>query len=381
MELSKFLKNSIYEELGVSPIIQAAGTKSSYGGSRMSEEVLEAIFSASRSFVSISELNRKIGKYIAEITGAESGMVTSGAGSGVVLSIAACMTGTNIAKIRQLPNTDGMKDEMIIQKIHRGSYSHMYTFSGAKLIEIGNINECLPEELESAFTEKTAAVNYLIGPRISRSGLSLPEVVKIAHEHNVPVIVDAAAMLPPKINLRKYIEQGADLVTFSGGKMIRGPQATGLLFGRKHLIDAALANANPNHSIGRAHKVSREDMVGLYVALKLYLQSDEREVLDNLNKQLLPIIHLLANVPHVNATIIHDGINYNVPVVIIQFSDGWKGPTGLEFTKKMLDGNPRIFMQYFKELDHLVVNPISLQEGEAEIVAHRLKAEIYNYIT
>ncbi|OGT42073.1 MAG: hypothetical protein A3F42_07380 [Gammaproteobacteria bacterium RIFCSPHIGHO2_12_FULL_37_34] len=264
--MQNMLDNPIYKELGVIPVIHAAGTKTTHGGTRSHPEVFKAMELASKSFVSIEELNRKVGEYIAKITGAEAGMVTSGAASGVVLSIAACMTGMNITKVRQLPNSAGMKDELIVQKIHVGSYSHMYTFTGAKLIEVGNINGCLPEELEAAINEKTVAVNYLLGPRISKVGLSLKKVVDIAHKYNLPVIVDAAAMLPPKSNLRRYIDEGADLVTISGGKMIHGPQGVGLLFGKKDLIDAAFANSSPNHAIGRPHKISREEIVGLYVS-------------------------------------------------------------------------------------------------------------------
>ena len=148
----KASKNPIYKELNIKPVIHAAGTKTTHGGTRMSEDVLWAMNEASKSFVDITELNRQVGSYIAKITGAEAGMVTSGAGSAMVLSAAACMTGEDIFKIRSLPLVEGKisKDEIIIQKIHCGNYTHMYSFTGAKIIEIGNINDCLEEELEGA---------------------------------------------------------------------------------------------------------------------------------------------------------------------------------------------------------------------------------------
>ena len=371
--------HSIYKEIGVTPIINAGGTKSAYGGSKMSDEVLEAIREASRSFVSMIELNKKIGEYIARITGAEAGMVTSGAASGTVLSIAACMTGTDISKIRRLPDSTGMKNELIIQKIHRGAYSHMYTFSGAKFVEIGNFNECLEEELEGAITEKTVAMGYLFGPRVPRSGLTFSKVIEIAHKYKIPVIVSAAAMLPPKKNLSKYIQEGADLVVFSGGKMIHGPQATGLLFGKRSLVEAALANASPNHAIGRPHKVSKEDMVGLYAALKSYIEIDEEKMFKNFIHLLQPIIKALSDIKGIKAEIIHDEINHHVPVIVIQFDPEWLGPSGAEISTILLQKNPRIFIQYFKELGHLVVNPVSLQDGENEIVAMRLREELTLY--
>lgn len=373
------LDNPIYKELGVVPVIHAAGTKTTHGGTQSRPEVFKAMELASQSFVSIQELNRKVGEYIAKITGAEAGMVTSGAASGVVLSMAACMTGIDMCKIRQLPNASGMRNELIIQKIHVGSYSHMYTFTGARLIEVGNINDCLPEELEAAITEKTAAINYLLGPRISRTGLSLKEVADIAHRHNIPVIVDAAAKLPPKSNLRRYIDEGADLVTISGGKMIHGPQGTGLLFGRKDLIDAAFTNTSPNHSIGRPHKVSREEIVGLYVALKLFMENDEELMFSGYREKLQIVLQYLADIKELNLEIVHDEINYNVPVLAIKFNKTWKGPIPRDLPKILLQGSPRIFMQYFKEIDHLVVNPVSLQEGEAEVVGITLKNLFLKY--
>lgn len=373
------LENSIYEELGVQTVIHAAGTKTTHGGTRSRKEVFDAMEIASKSFVSLEELNKRIGEYIASITGAEAGMVTSGAASGVVLSIAACMTGTDINKVRQLPNPKGMKNELIVQKIHVGSYAHMYTFTGARLIEVGSINDCLTEELEQSINENTVAINYLFGPRISRSGLSLKQVVKIAHNYGLPVIVDAAAILPPKEKLRELINEGADLVTISGGKMIHGPQNTGILYGKKELINAAMANSSPKHSIGRPHKVSKEAMVGLYVALKIFMDTDMEKMFKIYRKRLQPIFDRLNDLKTINLEIIHDQINYNVPVLAISFNENWKGPRPDNIPKIMLSETPRLFMQYFKELGHLVVNPVSLQDGEPEIVANLLAKFILKY--
>lgn len=373
------LNNPIYNEIGVTPVIHAAGTKTTHGGTKSHPDVFRAMEMAAQSFVSIEELNRKVGEYIASVTGAESGMVTSGAASGVVLSIAACMTGTDVAKIRRLPDSSGMKNEMIVQKIHVGSYAHMYTFTGAKIIEIGNINGCLESELEAAINERTAAINFLFGPRISRAGLDFKNVVTIAKKYHIPVVVDAAAMLPPKTNLRKYIAMGADLVALSGGKIIHGPQGTGLLFGRKDLMEAAFANASPNHAIGRPHKLSREEIVGLYTALKIYLAQDESQMLKSYRHKLEIVWQTLKDFVDLDITIKHDHINYNVPVLAIRFRDTWQGPEPIEIPKLLLQDPPRVFMQFFKELDELVVNPVSLQTGENIIVAKKLHKFISMY--
>jgi len=365
---------TIYDKIGVVPVIHCGGTKTTMGGTRMRPEVLEAMADATSRFVSIDELNRAVGRFIAEVTGAEAGMVTSGAASGVVLSAAACMTGTSIANVRRLPDTTGMRDELIIQKTHRGQYSHMYTFTGARFVEVGNTNHCLRAEVEGAFTDRTAALVYLAGPGVSQVGLTVPEAVDVARRAGVPMIIDSAAMLPPRSNLRRYVDQGCDLVVMSGGKLIHGPQNTGLLFGRADLVEAARANAAPNHSIGRPHKVSKEDMVGLYVALQLYLETDEDAALAGYRDLLSPIVGMLDGIPGVRVTIEHDGGRYHVPTAVVRFAPGWTGPGGAAIATRLLAGEPRIFVIHDRGLDELQINPVSLSPAEAEIVTTQLHA-------
>ncbi|MBP6952565.1 MAG: aminotransferase class V-fold PLP-dependent enzyme [Alphaproteobacteria bacterium] len=365
-------KNSIYKELGIQPVIHAGGTKTTHGGTKLSYEVIQAMNLAAESFVDVLELNRKIGQYIAKITGAEAGMVTSGAASGMVLSAAACMTGNCLSSIKALPNTFGLKNEIITQKIHCGDYTNIYTFSGAKLKEIGNINSCHIQELESAITDKTAAIAYLFGPRIYPVGLSLEEVVKVAKKNGIPVIVDAAAMLPPLENLKKYINMGADLVTISGGKFINGPQSTGILFGRKNLIEAALANASPNYAIGRPHKVSKENMVGIYTALKRLETLDVKELIQCYIDRLNVVKQLITEIKNITVEIMQDAFNYSIPVLIVKFNNNWDGLEPKDILRELINGNPPIFLQYFKGLQHLVVNPISLSDDELEPLGQRI---------
>jgi len=366
------LNNPVFDELGLRPVIHAAGTITSYGGSAPRPEVMEAMALASQSFIGLQELNEKVGEYIAQVSGAEAGMVVSGAAGGVVLSMAACMTGTNPAKVRQLPNTDGMKNELIIQKIHRGGYSDMYGFTGATLVEVGSIDGTLEEELEAAFTDRTAAVNFLFGPGVYQKGLSLSKVAEIAHSHGVPVIVDAAAMLPPKSNLGRYISEGADLVTFSGGKFIRGPQGTGLLFGRRDLIDAAIANGPPNHSIGRPQKVTREEMIGLYTALKLFMEQDDDALMASYRASIEPAYEILQGLDNVEVSIEHDPMKYHVPTVVIRLNSEATGLDPQKLLKDLLEGEPRVFVTYDKGVDSVSINPINLLDGEAVVVARRM---------
>ena len=313
--------NRVYAELGVPLVIHAGGPTTNYGGSLMRPDTLAAMAEAGRAFVSVETLNRRIGAYIAEVTEAEAGMVVAGAAAGMVLSLAACMTGTDLAAIRRLPDTTGLKDEMVIQKIHRGPYSHMYGFTGARIVEVGNVSSCLPEELAAALTDRTAAVAFLFAPGNPRGGLTLSQVAEIAHARGVPVIVDAAMTVPPRENLTRFIHDGADLVTMSGGKVIRGPQATGLLYGRADLIEAAHLNSSPNHAIGRPSKVAKEEMVGLYAALRSYMDSDEDQILREMRELVEIIVDDVGEIDGVHATVEFDDDRYFVPTAVIGFED------------------------------------------------------------
>jgi L-seryl-tRNA(Ser) seleniumtransferase len=376
MTESRLPINPIYEEIGVRPMIHAGGTNTDHGGSKMRPEVIEAMVQASQSYVPIAELNCRVGDFIAQITGAEAGMVTAGAGSGIVLSSAACMTGTDKAKILQLPDTRGMNTEIVIAKAHRGGYSHMYTFTGASLVEVGDAQAWTTDELNAAINDNTAAVAYLLAPRVSRRGPSLRETVKVAHGRGVPVIVDAAAMLPPKSNLGRYISDGADLVTVSGGKDIRGPQATGMLFGRKDLVAAALANHSPNHAIGRPHKVSREEMVGLWMALKLYIEHDEEAEIAGYRAALGPVVEALEGIDGIDVSIRQDDFRFFLPNVVVKLTQDWNGPSGPDVRAAMMDGDPRIGIRFDPDHNELEINAFNVQAGEPEIVGARLREEL-----
>jgi L-seryl-tRNA(Ser) seleniumtransferase len=207
----------IYEELGVRIVINASGTLTRLGGSRMAPEVLAAMAEAAASFVAIDELQERAGETLAELTGAQAGYVVTGASAGLALGTAACVAGLDVAKMDRLPDTSGMKDEVVVQRGHRNAYDHALRTAGIRFVEVGYLGYpgaggTQPWQLEAAITERTAAVAC---PDLETPGtLPLPEVVAIAHARGVPVIVDAAASLPPRANLRRFIAEGADLVTF-----------------------------------------------------------------------------------------------------------------------------------------------------------------------
>lgn len=368
------MKNAVYELLGVEPVINAGGTHTTHGGSRMHAEVVEAMAMASQSYVPVVELNRKVGEYIATVTGAEAGMVTSGAASGISLATAACMTGTDIAKVRRLPDTTGMKNGILMQLAHYGTYGNTHRSAGASVTLAGSTNGCLAEELDAAISPNTAAIAYLFAPGLVQHGPSLPETVEIAHRNGLPVMVDSAAMLPPRENLRRFISEGADLVIFSGGKFIGGPQATGLLFGKRDLVEAALMNASPHHAVGRPQKVAREEMVGLATALRIYMDLDEAVLIDSLRAQAEHVSSRIQRVAGIRCEVRHDYFRHFVPTAVIEFEPSWTGPTTTEIASRLHAGPSRIYVA--SSAESLNINPFNLQAGEEEIVATRLLEEL-----
>ena len=249
----------VYAKLGVRPVIHGAGTTTRYGGSLMRPETIEAMREAAQVLVNLDELNEAAGAAIARMLGAEAALVTAGSTAGLVLQAAACISGDNPAHIARLPDVTGLRDEFIIQRAHRFSYDQAYRVPGGVLVEIGLGRRTMAWELEHAIGERTAGVIHLVSPLTSPPGvLGFEEVCRIAHARGVPVLVDAASMIPPRDNLFRYLRGGADLVIFSGGKGIRGPQSTGILAGRRDLIRAATLNATRTRpSAGRRRRRRR----------------------------------------------------------------------------------------------------------------------------
>lgn len=366
---------TVLDELGVRPVIQAAGTKTIMGGTQLSPTVAAAMAEANNWYAPVKELNHAIGGYIAGITGAEDALVTSGAASGVVLSMAACVTGTATGRVLRLPDTTGMKNQVILQRIHHGKYSHMYRAPGVTIRDIGSMNECDPGEMHDAIGPNTAAIAFLLGPGINQTGLSLDECAAIARSAQVPLIVDAAAMLPPRRNLTEILDRGADLVTFSGGKAIRGPQASGFLAGRADLVAAARANCSPNHAIGRPHKVSKEQMIGLYTALKEYMAEDEDAAQFERFVTASTIVEALGDIGDIALRIAHDDHRHFVPTVVIE----GRRPRVLDvkaIRSRLLNGDPRVFVNIDRALSEVHVSPFSLSPGDLDPLIMRLSEEL-----
>jgi uncharacterized pyridoxal phosphate-dependent enzyme len=360
----------IYDKLGVRKIINAWGTITAIGGSRMPPECFQAMAEAGRSFVFLDELHIKAGQYVAQLLGVEAAYISSGAAGGIVLAAAACLTGTDQQKICALPKTDGWANEIIVQKAPGPTYVYQgMTHVGAHLVEVGTPQQMTVAEIEQAVSDRTAAIMLYLDIRPQPS---IAEVSPIARRAGVPLIVDAAAELPPRRNLTEPLKQGADLVVFSGGKGVLGPQGTGLVVGRKGLIEACRLNGNPHNAIGRPMKVGKEDIAAFIAALERFMARDEEEEMQEYARRGDRIVRQLAGIEGIVARTLWADPRARpvVPRVYIDLEKGF-ALTKEQIRQQMLDGEPSVAIG---ETDSGVsVALLLLNEEEVGIVARRLE--------
>ena len=366
----------IYQRLGVAPVINAASSITRLGGSRTRPETLELMEKAARVMVNMDDLNRAAGREVARLVGAEAGFVCSGAAGGLLLQAAACITGNDPIKMRQLPDTTGLKNEIVIHTMHRFPYDQAYRAAGAKMVEFGDYLYAHPWQLEGAINERTAAVAYLCSPFASDRVMPLDRVCEIAHAHDLPVIVDAASMLPPRENLYRYLRAGADMVVYSGGKGIRGPQGSGILVGRADLIEAATLQASPAQFLGRGMKVAKEEIIGLVASLAAFVEEDEEAEVAAYRALVQPVVDALVEIPGLKVTLEHDSRSFLIPCAVIRFTDEWRGPSRDEIAAAMEQGNPQVYLHQLGGPEQLAVDPLNLTEPEVEIVIRRLREEL-----
>jgi len=356
----------LFRELGVRPFINASGTYTAMTASLMPEEVMDAINYASKHYVMLDELHDRIGERIAKLVRSEAAMVTAGAASALTLGTAAVLTGTDRQKIIDLPNLAGMKSEVIIQKSHRFGYDHAVRNCGVRLVEVET-----RDELERSVTPQTAMMLFYNNNN-SLGQIRDEEFAALGKKHGVPTFNDAAADVPPVANLWKYTGMGFDLVTFSGGKGIRGPQSAGLLLGRKDLIAAARLNAPPNgNTIGRGMKVNKEEMLGMLVALELYLEKDHDKERREFDRRAETIRAGAAAVPGVKAEVFVPEVANHVPHIRISWDSAERKPTPEAVVTAMRDGEPSIAIR--SEENTLVIGVWMMRSGEEKIVAKRLR--------
>ncbi|MGB2716228.1 MAG: aminotransferase class V-fold PLP-dependent enzyme [Vicinamibacterales bacterium] len=353
-------------ELGVRPFINAAGTYTAMTASLMPPEVMDAINYASKHYVMLDELHDKVGERIAKLVQAEGAMVTAGAASALTLGTAAVLTGGDNQKIVDLPNLATMKSEVIMQKSHRFGYDHAVRNCGVQIVEVET-----REELERAVNPKTAMMLFYNNNN-KEGKIQDEEFVQLGKKHGIPTFNDAAADVPPVENLWKYTKMGFDLVTFSGGKGIRGPQSAGLLLGRKDLIDAARKNAPPNgNTVGRGMKVNKEEMLGMLAALELYVEKDHAKEQREFEKRAEEIKKAAASVPGVTAEIFVPEVANHVPHLRVTWDATTLGIRPNEVVRALRDGEPSIGTR--SEGPALVIGVWMMRQGEDKVVAKRLR--------
>ena len=353
----------VYEELGIRPFVNAADHYTRFGGSIMWPCAVEAMVEASRQYVNLFEMQTRVGEAIAEMTGNEAACVSCGAAGGIALAVAACMAGKDPDRIEQLPDTTGMKNEVIVHRCARFYEDIAIQVPGATIVEMGDERGATEAELAACINERTAAVLTL-----SPWGRMLPidRIVHIAHGHGVPVLVDAAFSIPPKANFRYFThELGVDAIIASGGKAIRGPQTTGLVIGKKFLVEACAAHGNPNRAIGRTMKVGKEELAGIYAAVKYIMERDEDAVRREINRMGLDIRKGLSPSSLVKS------VKRSGDVVSIDIDLARPGWSDQEIERLLLDGDPSIVT--WCRNGRCRVKLGTLQPGEVDRVIRRLR--------
>ena len=390
------MNQDIYSALGVKRRINAAGTLTRLGGALMQDEVVAAMAAAAGASVDIGELQAAASRTISKLTGAQAGIVTTGAAAGLTLAAAACMARWDIARMAALPSTDGFPNEILLPRTHHTGYAHALRASGARLVDLGHndrgtgagVRGIEPWEIEAALTPRTAAFAFSATPA-NMQDLSL--VCEVCKARSIPVIVDAAAQLPPKSNLEAFFSLGADLVAFSGGKAIGGPQASGILAGRRDLVGSALVQqldmdvspatwsapdlvdrqamkGIPHHGLGRGFKAGKEEIVGLLVALERFAAADDRAANAVLEKRLE---HIAKHIDHVSRRLVPAAETGKVPQLHVSVKDA------MEVSRRLLANDPPVHLsERFAAQGVLIVDPQALRPEDDALLAAALRKAI-----
>jgi L-seryl-tRNA(Ser) seleniumtransferase len=360
------VNRDVIDELGVRTFINAAGTYTSLTASLMPREVWNAMTVASRKFAPLQDLHDAVGERIAELTKSEAALVSAGAASALAIGTAGVLAGTDRKKIRQLPDTRGMKNEVIVQKSHRNGYDHAVRNAGIHMIEVETA-----AELESAVHSRTAMMFFLQSAN-NRGQIGYEEFAQLGKKHSIPTMIDAAADLPPVENFWKFTKAGFDLAIFSGGKGIKGPQSAGLLLGRKDLIAAGRQNSSPNSdSLGRISKVNKEELVGMMVAVEMFVNRDQEATWKDWENQCNRIAGYVKGVKGVTTEIKVPELANMVPHLHVNWDHAAVGKTPVDVVKELREGSPSIEVRPGSK-EELVVAVWMMQPGQDRIVGQRL---------
>jgi D-glucosaminate-6-phosphate ammonia-lyase len=362
---------SLYKDLDIRPIINATATLTKLGGSLMPQEVRAAMDEASRYFIDLGELQEKVGAKLAELTGNEAAYVATGAAAGLALTTAACMTRGDRELVLRLPTAAGMKNEVLVFKSHRNGYDNSVRMTGATLVEIGTETYTDPAELERAINDNTAAFMWFQGGMTGHGDFPLEQVIAICKARNVPVLVDAAAQVPPADNLWRFTAMGATAAIFSGGKDLHGPQGTGLIVGQRWIVEAMRGIGSPNAGFARAMKVSKENMVGLLAAVKRYIGLDHEAKRERDEAVVARWCGEFGALPGVRAErVFPNEAAQPLPRVKLTL-DPAAGLSGEALAQRLMDNEPAIAVAATS--DGVYVNPWLLTDEEVDIVGAAIR--------
>jgi uncharacterized pyridoxal phosphate-dependent enzyme len=353
-----------YDEIGIRPFINAGGwTYTRYGGSIMPEPVVAAMAEASRQFVNLYELQDRVGQAIARMTNNEAAFVSCGAASGILLAVASCIAGTDPERAKRLPDTHGMPNQILMRQCDRGTEADpAIRAAGGRIVEVGGADGASPEQWFAAISDQTAAIILVA---FESEALNVEPVVEIARSKNIPVLVDGACAVPPKENLWRFTRDvGVDAFITSGGKSIHGPQTTGLVLGKRSIIDGCKSHASPNLALGRGMKVGKEEFAGIYTAVKLFLAEDgeAREALKR--KQIAVIADCVKQLPGLAVAVRGTELTIDLDSAIVPIS-------AKDVTTKLLATDPSILLM--GRGNRITIRAGLLQPGEAQVVGARLR--------
>ncbi|MET7256905.1 aminotransferase class V-fold PLP-dependent enzyme [Dyadobacter fermentans] len=393
--VSRKKKRDVIAELGIRSFINAAGTLTYMSGCIMHDEVVETIENTSRHFCMIDEVQDKVGEKIAKLVHSEAAMVTCGAFSAMTLGLAGVLTGLDVRKVEQLPHLEGtgMKSEVICQKSHNERYNHAFLNTGCTVVEVETV-----EDVERAISEKTALLHFL-NITANAGQIKHEEWLALGKKHNIPTSIDIAADVPPVSNLWKFNDLGFDLVFISGGKAMRGPQSAGILMGRKDIVAAARLNAPPRgFTVARGHKVNKEEILGMYVALEKFISGDHDREWKDWEAQITRIENAVKGLPGITTKVTIPELGNITPTLTISWDDTIVKLTGRGLRDKLRFGSPSIeagfsgLPLYYYQAGSDSIDPATedslkganliritawmLQPGEDKVVARRLREEL-----
>lgn len=360
---------SVFKRLGLKQVINASGKMTALGASAVSEEVAQTLKEASQDYVDIDEIKELTGTVIAEVTGAEDGCPTSGAAAGIAISTAAVIAGKNLTHIEKLPNSDGLKNQVIVQKgqqIHFGaSIAQMISLGGGKVVEVGQANKVEAQHIEEAINEQTAALMYIKSHHAIQKGMqSIETMIEIAKKYQIPFIIDAAA----EEDFKLYIAMGADIVIYSGGKALEGP-TSGFICGKKELMEACRKQYK---GIGRPMKIGKEGMAGLIVALKQY--ADKATDVEGQLSRMKKLCNDLNGVSGLTCSVKQDEAGRDIYRANIEVDSKEVGMDAADLLHALESGNPAIFLRHhYVNIGILSVDPRPLLKGQEEIIAETIK--------